>query len=397
MGKLTYEELILLDDFIYLEWNAKEDELLIDIVNSLLNDENFYDKMESMQECTIKMEKNEWITILKQVINKPNLQKLKIKNVNSNINGAKSACFIDDENNVTVVFRGTITANEWEDNGDGAYEYETAEQIDALNYINNFGYNNITVTGHSKGGNKAQYVTILSPKVDVCVSVNGQGFSNEFISKYNEKINKNKFKIISINAKYDYVNCLLNSISEKVYYIETEIQINPFYYHKANILLDNDGNLRQVTKEAMFSKIINHFSEALISNLPKNIKYLFVNKIIDIIELILCKKESDPLKTMGKVLIMFFYENNLNYPNIFDIIYPISEILILPLLFWNDFVSIEEGNSKELLDDAVWNINMLETRIIRKLEIANKDSKQLINGILNAVNELIYKLLVEKN
>ena len=41
--------------------------------------------------------------------------------------------------------------------------------------------NNITVTGHFKGGNKAQYVTIVTDRIGRCVSFDGQGFSKEFL------------------------------------------------------------------------------------------------------------------------------------------------------------------------------------------------------------------------
>lgn len=393
MSKLTYEELILLDNLIYLEWNAKEDEKLINIVYDLLNYEQFDNLMDAVGNCVVRISTKEWFDILDQIKNKPNLKNLRIKNVSSYKNGMRFACLVDDENNAIVVFRGTATTNEWKDNGQGAYKYETIEQIDALNYINSLEYDNITVTGHSKGGNKAQYVTILSPKIKKCVSVNGQGFSGEFINKYKEEINKNKSKIISINAKYDYVNCLLNSIAGEFYYIQTEIKINPFDYHKGNILLDENGNLRQETNESIFSKIINHFSISLISDLPENMKYLIVNGIINIIELILCKGDSyNIVKIAGEYLIMFCYENCLNYKEIFNISYVMLETLILPLLFWRDYIYIEETNSKEILDKVIKNINLLGDGIIRKLEIIDKDEVNLIRNVLNSINDLIYKL-----
>ena len=309
MCKLTYEELILLDNLIYLEWDAKEDEELINIVYNILNNEELDELMDNMENCTIKLPKSEWVNILDQIKSKPNLRELRIKNIYNYKSGMRFACFVDGENNATVVFRGTTTTKEWDDNGKGAYEYDTLEQIDALNYINSLGFNDITVTGHSKGGNKAQYVTVLSSKIMKCISVNGQGFSNEFINKYKEEIHKNKSKIICINSKYDYVNCLFNSIEGECHYIETDFQINPLDYHKANILLDENGNLRQKTNEATFSKIINYFSISLISDLPEDMQNLIVNGIIGIIELILCKGESKDniIKVAGEFLIMLCY------------------------------------------------------------------------------------------
>ena len=46
-----------------------------------------------------------------------------------------------------------------------------------------------------KGGNKAQYVGILSDKVDRVLSLDGQGFSKEFVEKYQDLIDKNRHKI----------------------------------------------------------------------------------------------------------------------------------------------------------------------------------------------------------
>jgi len=394
MCKLTYEELILLDNLIYLEWDVKEDESLINLVYDLLNKGEFNKLMNNVGNCIIKMPESEWVNILNQIINKPNLRNLRIKNVANYRNGMRFACFVDDENNATVVFRGTSTTKEWDDNGQGAYEYDTIQQIDALNYINSLSYNNIIVTGHSKGGNKAQYVTVLSSKISNCVSINGQGFSNEFISKYKDQINKNKSKIISINGKYDYVNCLFNSIVGECHYIKTESQINPFYYHKANILLDDNGDLRQETNEAIFSKIINKFSNTLLSDMPEEIQNLTINGMIGVIELILCKGEikGNILKVAGELLIMLCYENCVKYKGIFNIAYKVLEVLILPLLFWEDFIKIEEIKSKEPLENIIKGITISGRGIIKKIEIIDKNQISLIDNISKAVNNLTYEL-----
>lgn len=394
MCKLTYEEFILLDNLIYLQWDTRENEKLIDIVYNLLENWQFNKFMNNVGNCMIKMSEDELINILYQIKNRPNLKNLRVRNVDSYKSAMRFACFEDDESNAIVVFRGTSTTKEWEDNGEGAYKYDTVEQIDALNYINSLNYDYITVTGHSKGGNNAQYVTILSPKITKCISIDGQGFSNEFINKYKKEINKNKSKIISINAKYDYVYCLFNSISRKSIYIQTEIQNNPFDYHKLSVLLDESGNLRPETSESIFSKIINYFSIALITNLPDEIKYLIIETSIDVIELILCKgkNKDNILKIAGEFLIMFCYENYFNYKDIFNIFYPVLEILILPLIFWGDFVEIEETKSKENLNNIISNINILGEGITKKLKIIDKDNLGLIESISDAINSLTYKL-----
>ena len=63
------------------------------------------------------------------------------------------------------------------------------------------GYDNITMTGHSLGGNLAEYATIQSYKyglddnISQCVSLDGPGFSNEFIMTHSKGIAKMRKKM----------------------------------------------------------------------------------------------------------------------------------------------------------------------------------------------------------
>ena len=70
-------------------------------------------------------------------------------------------------------------------------------------------YDSITVTGHSKGGNKAQYVTVLSDKVDRCISMDGQGFFQEFLNQYYVEIEKKGGCIKNYFLDGDFVSILL--------------------------------------------------------------------------------------------------------------------------------------------------------------------------------------------
>lgn len=390
MCKLNYEELIFLNNLIYMPLDAEENEELISIINRLLSNGNF----DYMENCSLRMTKEEGINILVQIKNKPNLKKLRIKNVDNYGKKIRFACFVDEKENATVVFRGTATEGEWKDNGQGAYEYDTKEQIQALNYINNLGFKDIIVTGHSKGGNKAQYVTVLSDKINECISINGQGFSNEFITKYRNEIEKNKSKIICINSKYDYVYCLLNQIGGKYYFIETESQINPLDYHKLNILLDENGYLRKSTDEGVLSRIINNFSIYIISELPKDIRSLVINAIIDAVELILCrdKKGNNIIQDAGEFLIMCCYENYFKYKEFFHKAYIVVEALLSPLIFWNEIIKVEETNSRQLFSEVINGINIVNYGIIKKLEIIDKHSQSLVNSISKAIEILISEL-----
>jgi len=111
-----------------------------------------------------------------------------------------------------VTFHGTYTSEHWYDNGTGLGTSDTKAQKEALEYINSLPYDDITVVGHSKGGNLSQYVTITSDKVNRCVSMDGQGFSQEFIDKYWAEINLKGDKITNYSLDTDFVHILLYPI-----------------------------------------------------------------------------------------------------------------------------------------------------------------------------------------
>lgn len=78
----------------------------------------------------------------------------------------------------------------------GKYYIDDMEEnnlLDTPNLINSLGYKNIVVSGHSKGGNLAEYVALLSDNVVRAISYDGQGFSNDFYEKH-RNINRNKSK-----------------------------------------------------------------------------------------------------------------------------------------------------------------------------------------------------------
>lgn len=100
-------------------------------------------------------------------------------------------CFAydDDPNSAIIAYKGTTGQDEWNDNAQAASEYATDPQHSALTFaekVVSLGYDDLTVTGHSKGANKAMFVTIMCDNVEQCVCFDGQGFSSEFLSAYGE-------------------------------------------------------------------------------------------------------------------------------------------------------------------------------------------------------------------
>ena len=100
----------------------------------------------------------------------------------------------------TVVFRGTGgTYNAWHDNVLGEYLPSTGIQKQAADFVNYdcMGFDQLTVTGHSKGGNLAMYTTVMCASVAVCVSFDGQGFSLAFLHENMARIAEVSGKICS--------------------------------------------------------------------------------------------------------------------------------------------------------------------------------------------------------
>ena len=125
------------------------------------------------------------------------------------------------------VFRGTDTRNslaQWKDNFYAANATDTPHQIKALEwyrkYVSEYDLSplEVTVTGHSKGGNKAKYITILDDSVDHCISFDGEGFSDKFFEKYKREILLRSDRIQNHMVNYDYVSPIMNDVGSSMYY-----------------------------------------------------------------------------------------------------------------------------------------------------------------------------------
>ena len=180
-----------------------------------INEEEFYSLIES-----IKVEKN----IFENVY---------FLNIENSLTGNKNCTenlvnmTLKYKNNLVFVFKGTSGTYEWVDNVRGTYVADTKRQVKALQYFDKMyklyadSVDKIYITGHSKGGNKAQYIGVLrgqDPKIKHIYSFDGQGFSDLFFDKYKDLIQKNKKKITSISNENDFVNILMKlAVGNKIY------------------------------------------------------------------------------------------------------------------------------------------------------------------------------------
>lgn len=206
--------------------------------------------------------------------------------------GARASCFVNSAGEAIIAVRGTqATYEAWSDNFQGAYQVATNDQLELGAFVEKQAklYSDITITGHSKGGNLAQYATIVyGDIIDRCVSFDGQGFSDEFVHKYENEINQNSEKIKSICASKDYVNVLLLSIAGETVYLNTNSpdfknQHSNFYLWSYNSgKLNAFGEFSDVVEQSDMSKGINYLADSLVWGLDLSnpiVEILLINVI----------------------------------------------------------------------------------------------------------------------
>lgn len=136
------------------------------------------------------------------------------------VEGSKAMIIADDEGNYYVHFRGTCDG-QWQYNDANYGDPPSELQTDSLRFFEEFmaeDYQggNVYFTGHSQGGNTAQYVMIntqYGDHVDMCVSLDGPGVSNDAaetaINRYGEAyFDRQCSKMYGFYGEHDYVSPL---------------------------------------------------------------------------------------------------------------------------------------------------------------------------------------------
>lgn len=204
---ITDEELLMLEHLTYLnesvanaagvkniEYNDEFGNSIATILSSF--DSTAIANLEAKGDEPLAAEVSgyEWAQIIKYLQNNTRLNKLVLTETMETPKGVPLAlCFTDgtpDTREAIIAFKGTTGGDEWSDNVEGAILRDTPDQIEALEFVQGLPYADITLTGHSKGGNKANYITILCDKVTRCVGFDPQGFSQLFLNdpKYSKRI-----------------------------------------------------------------------------------------------------------------------------------------------------------------------------------------------------------------
>ena len=196
-----------------------------------------------------------------------------------NPDGLNAAVFSGAAGNF-VAIRGT-GAGEWQDNAvallgrpqTNAYyqygkngritgaeiveEYASTQQAQALDYFHKItaelgwqGKNSIIITGHSKGGNKAQFITVKSPLIKECYAFCGQGFSPEALVSFRQELGEEEYeeragKISVISSYNDFVNVLGERMAQKenLHFLDTREIRSARQYHELAPMVAPDGSL----------------------------------------------------------------------------------------------------------------------------------------------------------
>lgn len=260
----------ILDAFEYLDINVEPGSTLKQIIDTIGNEKNEFGK-------TVK-DTAEYQEIEKAIQSHPEWGKVKLIDQSSGGNSSRqwtdadgsaqwtddliqASTFVDADGNYYISYRGTGEGR-WADNGDGMSEPSTQMQEAAAAYYDYIAENylldahaqgkEIIVTGHSKGGNEAQYVMLASKYeylIDHCYSLDGQGFSpkaiQNFISRYGEEYYREKLSdMYSICGDNDFVHGLGEVIipPENTYYVHTQFTGPLALHHITYIIGTLSGN-----------------------------------------------------------------------------------------------------------------------------------------------------------
>lgn len=296
MGNINYlsdVDLAILNCLMYIEINDKS---IVNFIGYTIGE--FVEKLISYGTENVRneyMKKSELKEVIYSAYKNQRIKSYTIITGEEDKLGGSIICIAKGDYAV-VVFKGT-GYHEWEDNFRGGYLEDTIQQMEALKFVNSISenYNNIYVTGHSKGGNKAEYVTVLNDKICECVAFNSQGFSVEFYKKYKDKISTNKKKIKLIANSSDIVSALMYQIAEIKKYIKPEKNIyvkilndNLFYEHNMNrvLIFDKDGKVdfRKEDNQERILIYLNKYTIYFGENASKKEKKIVLEYLYNIIE-----------------------------------------------------------------------------------------------------------------
>lgn len=149
-----------------------------------------------------------------------------------------------DENNTLNDWVGADAALAWDE--------QTRQQEEMKKFMEGFeDYHNISLTGHSLGGNLAMYGAVTFPypnKIAGVYSYDGPGFNLAFINEHYEEISRINDRIYNFQQEHDLVSSSLISIGN-VIVLEASIDydggVDFDHHNRWAITVAPDGNVRR--------------------------------------------------------------------------------------------------------------------------------------------------------
>lgn len=160
-----------------------------------------------------------------------------------------------------------------------------AEYKDKLNE-----YDSLAMNGHSLGGNLAEYATVVSEKyglddnITSCMSLDGPGFSMEFIEKYSKEIEK--MSGVIYHPRWSCVGTMLHDLPGAEYeFVTVSNEANTLDNEEFNLLTRHDTKYLAYENDSyisgeqdMLSKITSVISKG-VDHLPTEIGNAFISFI----------------------------------------------------------------------------------------------------------------------
>ena len=178
---------------------------------------------------------------------------------NDQRNSGMYGCMIDTQDGEAIIsFRGSESTDlitgykDWVEADLGLLnEDETRQQQKAREYVeylyNKYPeYDQFGLTGHSLGGNLAEHATItasdgMRDKISICMSLDGPGYSQEYIDAHWDEIQKSSHLIE--HYQWSPVGTLLRAIPGPKYYTVEADGVSFGRHSTKNLHYDEDGNL----------------------------------------------------------------------------------------------------------------------------------------------------------
>lgn len=275
MSSYSERQLLMLSNFVYLPC-CLSDMTIKDILNYYRDDNGLFTVENVAKAGTGGGMSSEEVTELfiqmdEEIRRNPEFGELSASR-KLNDGYVRAICYTNkNDGEAVVAFRGTGGSSEaWTDNFEGGYQTDTKMQKLAADFLRSecSMYENITVTGHSKGGNLSQYVTVCCPQmVGRCVSFDGQGFNDDFIDNNEAAVKEASKKIKSIAAYNDYVNILLTPIAGEIMYVSNGTSLrdahSPLSLLVANEY-DMNGNITSSQKQSSVSAKLKEITDNLV-------------------------------------------------------------------------------------------------------------------------------------